>query len=170
MWAKGKVFCIKGAQSIAVIDPAKKRGEDGQYTKYMSSETDIATIIELARAKGCEIRWYYTELATGQGEAIPLKIIITEIPAGHVQPFHTHENIHEVSVVLKGQITVIDSEDLVEEDQADIKGNGTILNREDVVIESPGFRHTVANFSDQPATFITHQTIRTDAEFVPDWK
>ena len=73
-------------------------------------------------------------------------------------------------MVLKGQITVIDSEDLMEEDRVDIEANGTILNREDSVVETPGVRHTVANFSDEPATFITHQTIRTDAEFVPDWK
>lgn len=161
------MFCQKGAQSIAVIDPSKKRGEDGQYTKYPQADDSI---IEQARDNNCEIRWYYTELATGQGETVPLKVIITEIPAGHVQPFHTHENIHEFSVVLKGRITVIDSVDLVEEDKADIKDNGTVLNGGDAVVESPGVRHTVANFSDEPAVFITHQTIRTDAEFEPDWK
>ena len=56
-----------GAQSIAVIDPAQKRGEDGQYTKYTSGEADITAIVEQARNNGCEIRWYYTELSTKDG-------------------------------------------------------------------------------------------------------
>jgi hypothetical protein len=33
----------------------------------------------------------------------PVEVIITEVPPNYIQPFHKHETINEITIVLKGQ-------------------------------------------------------------------
>ena len=161
----------KGHSGVAVIDPKKRAGEPGQYMKYVADDPDLALVLSAARSAGCEIRYYFSDVKTIAGEVIPLKIVVTEIPPGHVQPFHTHETGHEVSVVSEGTITEIESNVLGETDVATLKKVGTKLSAGDTVVEEPGKRHTVANFTRRYAKFTTTQSARMVREkFASDWK
>lgn len=155
---------------IAIIDPKKKHKEDGQYVLYKGADPDRFKIIAAAKEAKKEIRYYYKELATSNGEKIPCQIIITEIPPKHVQPFHTHLSIHEINVVNEGSVMAIDSPISKEDDPA-IFTQGIILNEGDGVTEDTGKRHTIANHTDQYAIFTTTQVARMDIEQFPaDWK
>lgn len=48
-----------------------------------------------------EQRHYY--LFREKDPNFPLELIITEVPPGHTQPFHSHETIDEITVVLHGE-------------------------------------------------------------------
>jgi len=160
----------KGLMGVAVIDPQKKVDEPGQYESYKGSEIDLAKIIVAAKITGCEIRWYYKDLITLFGEVVPAKVIVTEIPPGHIQPFHTHDNVHEITVVDEGSIMAVDSNDLKEEDRARLLEIGVILNQGDMVIEDPNVRHTVLNHTRDYATMTTVQVARIPIEkFSADW-
>lgn len=161
----------KGHSGVAVIDPKKRHGEAGQYVKYAPDDPTLATVVSVARSAGCEVRYYFSDVKTIAGEEIPLKIIVTEIPPGHVQPFHTHETVHEVSVVDEGTITEIESDTLEEVDVVAIKKAGTKLSVGEMVVEEPGKRHTIANFTGEYAKFTTTQSARMQREkFAADWK
>lgn len=161
----------RGHSGIAVIDPKKRPGERGQYVKYAANDPDLAIILSSARSAGYEIRYYFSDVKTIAGEVIPLRIVVTEIPPGHVQPFHAHETVHEVSVVNEGTITEIESDVLEETDFAALKRAGTKLLAGDTVVEEPGKRHTIANFTGKYAKFTTTQSARMQREkFASDWK
>lgn len=161
----------KGLNGIAIIDPKKKFGEAGQYVSYQGNESNLFEEIALAKVASKEVRYYYKKIQTNSGENIPCQIIVTEIPPRHVQPFHTHETLHEISVVDEGSILVIDSNSLGETDTKEILKNGVILHEQDVVIEDPGIRHTVMNHTERYARFTTIQAARIPIEQFPaDWK
>ncbi|HEY9585354.1 MAG TPA: cupin domain-containing protein [Candidatus Paceibacterota bacterium] len=161
----------KGHSGVAVIDPKKRAGEPGQYVKWGADDPDLALVLSAARSAGCEIRYYFNDVKTIAGEVIPLKIVVTEIPPGHVQPFHIHETVHEVSVVNEGTITEIESDVLEESDVAVLKKAGTKLSAGDTVVDEPEKRHTIANFTRKYAKFTTTQSARMAREkFSSDWK
>ena len=161
----------KNLLSIAVIDPLKKVGEPGQYVKYSGKETDFAKIILIARFAKKEIRYYYNDLITNGGEAIPAKVIITEVPPGHIQPFHTHDKVYELTVINEGKLTVIDSQALQENDIEEIMRQGESIEKGDMIIEDPGIRHTVMNQTDTYVVMTTIQVARIPFEqFSADWK
>lgn len=155
---------------LAVIDPKKSYGEPGQYTKHAGPMSCLQTTAEIARAAGCELRWYYKSLETADGEPVASQVIVTEIPPGHVQPFHTHHRIHEMTIVEKGQIIAVDSETLTEADLAELGEVGRIVSAGQMVIEGPGTRHTILNWTDSYARLYTIQTARIGlSEFPHDW-
>lgn len=155
---------------IAIIDPSKKVGEKGQYVPYSGKETNLISQILAARLTGKEIRYYYQDLVTTNGEVIPMKMIITEMPPGHVQPFHAHENVHEVTVINKGKMIAIESETLQEDNLEEIK-KGELLKEGDMVIEDPKVRHTHMNPSNEYTVTTTIQAARVPFEqFSADWQ
>lgn len=164
-----------GLESIAVIDPRKKYREPGQYTGYdltKNPKVNVVAVIAAARATRMEIRYYYRQMATAGGESVPAKFIITEIPPGHVQPFHTHLDVHEFTRVDEGELVAIDSADLTEEDWALIVTQGEILNPGDIVVEDPGVRHTVMNRDPERYCVITTVQVGRvlqPEQFKPDW-
>jgi len=165
-----RVIPNKGHE-IAVIDPSKKYGEDGQYRKYSSDRPDLEEIIARALACGCEIRYYYHGLTTSDGEPIASKLVVTHVPPGHVQPFHTHGTLHEMTIVTWGCIIAVDSDALTEADKDAILKQGTRLTNGDMVVEDPGVRHTVMNPGPAYAIIYTVQTARIPLEKFPaDWK
>jgi len=172
---EGAVSQIIHRTKGALIDPKKKPDEDGQYQLFDLREMsliDAVTFIATAQRENMEIRYYYRELRMQNGKEIPVKIVLTEIPPGHVQPFHTHEEINEVTIVEKGELVVCDSEDLTEENWSGIMEHGRIAGPGDLVREDLGVRHTVANRSQKEyCHIITVQTSRTrDPEkFATDW-
>ncbi len=157
---------------LAVLDHSKKEGEAGQYGAFGPEHADaFETIIDDARIKGWEIRWYWINITTkGNRERVPFKIIRTEIPPNTIQKLHHHETVHEVSVIEDGELWFYDHEGDEEFKFDNIIQNGYAVRAGEMVIEEPGIPHTVANFSGKRATFITYQVIRTDEEFVEDRK
>ena len=153
---------------VAVIDPGLEYGQPGQYVSFEGSEAlRKASLGQLDRK---EVRYYYKNLATSSGEPIPSQLIITHIPPGHVQPFHTHESLHEHTIVAEGNIIAIDSETLLEKDVEEIRRLGTLLGVLDMVVEDPGVRHTIMNPNQCRAVTYTIQTARIPlAEFPHDW-
>lgn len=168
----------KGFQGIAVIDPSKAYGEDGQYESYPGNHLDLETVITKARSINHEIRYYYKNLIAGDGEPIASQVIVTEIPPLHVQPFHTHEQLHEMTIVNEGLIAAIDHETMTEEEARQLmlhRVNITplleVLGVGDMVVEDPGIRHTIMNPVDRAyAKIVTVQTARIPLEEFPhDW-
>jgi len=167
--------------SIAIIDPRKKRGEEGQYVQHKGALHELYALAEQARREGKEIRWYYRDLQTegeeGGVERIASHFIITEVPPRHVQPFHTHYELHEITLVLKGQVVSVNSDTLSEDDLKATIADGRIwqlgepIGRFQTLTEKPGTRHTVANpSSTEWAHIITVQTARKPIEeFSIDW-
>jgi quercetin dioxygenase-like cupin family protein len=158
-----------GYEGVAIIDSKKKAGEEGQFVSIAKDNPDLLTIVMAARMDGKEIRWYYRNLVTYQGKKVPARMIITEIPSGHIQPWHTHESIHELSVVYEGQIVNVEAPETMDLDE--IAKRGTILNKGDMVIEDPGVRHTIANPFPSRAVFSTVQVANIPIDqFNIDWK
>lgn len=156
---------------VAVVDPSMEYGQTDQYVKYSGNKEDLSNIIFAARNQKKEIRYYYKGLSTEEGELISANLIITEIPSGHIQPFHTHEKIHEFTLVNKGIIVAVDSENFQEGELEEIKKQGKLLKEWDMVIEEPEVRHTILNPSDEYAILTTVQTARIPMEDFPtDWK
>ncbi len=168
------MIIIKGdLLEVAVIDFSKKYGEPGQYIKHSGQDKgiDLIKVISVARLAGKEIRYYYQDLTTSNGEKIPAKVIITETPPGFVQPFHVHDKIHEITRIDQGELFVIESEILKESDLEEIKKQGQTLEVGDMVIEDPGVRHTHLNISDKWTVTTTVQTAKKEFEdFAGDWK
>ena len=158
-----------GYDGVSIIDPRKKMGEEGQCIKLKVDNPDFLEVVMRARIDGNEIRWYYRKIVTSNGTQAPVKVIITEIPPGHIQPWHTHENIHEISRVDEGQIWVIDAPETFSREE--IVKRGIALSEGDMVVEDPGTRHTIANSSVKPALFTTIQVANIPIEqFNVDWK
>lgn len=156
---------------VAIIDPGKKYGEPGQYQKYSNDFPELAKIVNQALGFGREVRCYYHGLTASDGEPIASKLIVTHVPPGHVQPFHTHETLHEMTVVALGRIVAVDSETLTEADKDAILEQGARLEIGDMVVEDPGIRHTIMNPGPAYAIIYTVQTARIPLEKFPaDWK
>lgn len=160
-----------GFVSFAIIDTSKKVHEDGQYKKFFVSETsDFHSVIESARQKNFEIRYHYMNVKNNEGGFVPFKMIVTEIPPGHIQPFHVHKNCYEITVVQHGEVSYIEDEFLGNEDVQDIKRISKILREGDMVFDDNSKRHTVANFSDVYVKVLTMQTPKPyTQDFAPDW-
>lgn len=156
-----------GFSKVAFIDPKKKFGEEGQYVACYPKNKKMTRLIASARKKGMEIRYDYSLL----GDRTPYRFIITEIPPGHVQPFHSHKNLCEMTIVLSGEIFYIESKVLTESSSRSLlKKEGKKLVTEGRVVDTSWKRHTVANFSKKYAKMITIQSDNTErVSFVADW-
>lgn len=160
-----------GFSKAAVIDTAKKYGEKGQYQLFSASGKGLGNILNNARKKNFEIRHDY-DLIKVMGKKLPFRFIITDIPPRHVQPFHTHKALHELTIVLSGEIFYIESDRLSEKTsvKSEIKKNGVKLTEGDLVIDDKIKRHTVANFSRKYARMITIQSAKKEgANLLTDW-
>jgi quercetin dioxygenase-like cupin family protein len=156
---------------LAIIDPQKAVGEDGQYRAHTGAFEDMWKTAETARALGMEIRWYYDQ---GIGTAAP-RIIITEIPAGHIQPFHHHEATLETTLVVSGEIIAVESDTLTEQ-QCRLMGYdemlklGRRLGPQQMVVAMPDVRHTILNKTERGAVLVTIQTATSPRDsFSSDW-
>ncbi len=165
-----------GLMAVAIIDPTKAHGVDGQYRKFEGLRDAMLARAEEARAEGFEVRLYYRGLENDQGDKVASVIIETWIPPGHVQPFHTHKTLDEVTLVTEGSILAIDSPYMTENDvrldlRAGDRSFDTVVPTHGVVVEGPGTRHTVANPTDAYATLVTVQTARMPIDSFPsDWE
>lgn len=160
----------KDILEVAIIDPQKALGEDGQYARYRGDHPNLDIILNRARTAGMEIRRYVENIAAPAGGVIPLKYVITEVPPGHVQPFHSHTNVDEINLVNTGEVYFIESETIGESDIDSIREQGILLRSGDVVLSEPEKRHTVANLSGEYAHLIgTISAKGSVSEFRPDW-
>lgn len=157
---------------IAIIDPAKKYGEEGQYVTYEGSLEELEDVAEKARWTRKEVRWYYRDLRDDSDDPVASQVIVTEIPPGHIQPFHTHRTLHEVTIVMHGEIRAVDSDHLEEGSPArELFDAGRVIKERCMVVEGPGTRHTIYNTSQNYATMVTIQTARIPLdEFPHDWE
>ncbi|MCR4276212.1 MAG: cupin domain-containing protein [Candidatus Parcubacteria bacterium] len=161
----------KEALEAAVIDPQKRVDEEGQYIRYRGDYPNLERILTQARADNMEIRRYVENIVAEDGGVIPLKYVITEVPPGHVQPFHSHTNVDEINLISAGEVYFIESETLTEQDVGSIREQGTLLRSGDAVVSSSDKRHTVANLSGAYALLIgTISAKESAAEFKPDWR
>jgi len=156
---------------VGIINPSKRVGDTGQYTLLEGTLEELDGRLILARKHGFEIRWYYKNAMTYEGEIILSQLSMTEIPPGHVQPFHTHHTINETILVIQGSIMAIDSDELDESDLEKLLRNSVRVNQYQSVIQGPGQRHTIFNPFDKYASFIASQTARLPegVELSADW-
>ena len=160
-----------GFSKAAIIDTTKKYGEKGQYNLFSSSAKGLQNILANAKKKHLEIRHDY-DLIKVMGKKLPFRFIITDIPPGHVQPFHKHKALHELTIVLAGEIFYIESNKLSEETstKSEIKKSGIKLTEGDLVIDDKIKRHTIANFSKTYARMITIQSAKKGGtNLITDW-
>ncbi|TSC54581.1 MAG: hypothetical protein LiPW30_47 [Parcubacteria group bacterium LiPW_30] len=160
-----------GFSKAAVIDTTKKYGEKGQYKLFSSSSFGLKNILVNAKKKNFEVRHDY-DLIKVMGKKLPFRFIVTDIPPRHIQPFHTHKSLHEITIVISGEIFYIESNKLSEinTSKSEIKKNGTKLVEGDLVIDDKIKRHTIANFSKKYARMITIQSAKkTGINLVTDW-
>lgn len=76
-----------------------------------------------------------------------LRIVVTDIPAGHVENEHSHDRLGEAIWVLAGEVEI---------SERDAGGVTTETIREgDLVVFGPGRFHNVANRSASPARMLT---------------
>lgn len=156
--------------AVAIIDPSKKIDEDGQYKRYRGDHPEIENILQSAQEAHHEIRRYIENLPSGADGVIPLKYVITDVPPGHVQPFHQHILVDEVNLIESGEVYFIESETLIESDVEAIRKEGVLLRAGDVVVSASGKRHTLANLSDEYTHIIgTISAKSSTTEFKPDW-
>lgn len=159
---------------IAIIDPNKQYGEEGQYVSHSLPLCDARKYAATARQEGKEIRWYYRSIVADGDEPVASQVIVTEIPPGHIQPFHSHNTLHEMTLVMSGMIVAVDDPELDES-----AGIEALLERAErketiaqgqMVIEGPGTNHTILNLTGSYATLVTIQTARIPlTEFPHDW-
>lgn len=155
---------------IAIINPALPFGAPGQYTSFAGDYGDMEKQVQAAIIDGNEVRLYHKDLATPTGENIAAQVIVTHIPPGHVQPFHTHHTLHEMTFVLDGSILAIDSDTLNDADAEEIRKHGSLVSKGRLVIEEPGVRHTIMNPNTCYAVLYTVQSARIPLdEFPKDW-
>ena len=160
-----------GFSKVAVIDTAKKYGDKGQYRLLSSSRKGLKRELTKAKKSKFEVRYDYDLMKAG-GKKLPFRFIITDIPPGHIQPFHKHKNLHELTIVLEGDILYIESDKLSESQSSrnKIKKTGMRLSVGDLVIDDKIKRHTVANFSKSYARMITIQSAKKKgANLIRDW-
>jgi len=160
-----------GFSKTAIIDTTKKYGESGQYRLLSASKKGLKVELAKARKKKFEVRYDY-DLIRAAGKKLPFRFIITDIPPGHVQPFHTHQNLHEVTIVLSGNVWYIENNTLSEiaSSKNELKRKGVNLSEGDLVIDDKIKRHTVANFSRSYARMITIQSSKKEGtNLVTDW-
>lgn len=160
----------KEALEVAIIDPQKRIGEEGQYVRYRGDYPGLEKILVKARAENKEIRRYVENIVAGDGGIVPLKYVITEVPPGHIQPFHSHSNVDEINLIREGEAYFVESETLSERDIDEIRAKGTQLREGDVVVSEPEKRHTLANLSGKYVFVIgTISAKESVREFKPDW-
>ena len=160
-----------GFSKTAIIDTTKKYGDIGQYRLLSAFKKGLKTELAHAKKNRFEVRYDYDLIKAGN-KKLPFRFIITDIPPGHIQPFHTHQNLHEVTIVLNGNIWYIENEKLSEiaSNRSELKKKGVGLSVGDLVIDDKIKRHTVANFSRAYARMITIQSSKKEgANLVRDW-
>lgn len=156
---------------VAIIDPALRHGEPGQYVAIEETGAELLVAVARARFEEKEIRYYYKELDTEHGEKVMSQIIITEMPPGHVQPFHTHHTLHEIIYVQSGCVVAVETDDLSESDSDKIREQGTLMYPGAMMINEPGGRHTMMNPDvGSWAVTVCVQTARIPLDAFPaDW-
>ena len=164
----------KGFAGLAFIDPSKKHSEPGQFISFSAEQLtgNVNALIAEYVSKGFEIRVYYKEIKTKEGISVPVRVIITYMPPGHVQSFHCHDVLHEVITVDQGEIIAVEDPDLQESNLHGIRLHGEILREGDMVVQSTGVRHTIANLTDLWArTTCVQVGIPSEKKFnAVDWK
>lgn len=160
-----------GFSKAAIIDTEKKYGEKGQYRLLPASKKNLRNVLERAKKNKHEVRYDY-DLIKAAGKKLPFRFIITDIPPDHVQPFHKHKDSHELTIVLDGSVSYIESGELSEtaSSKSDLRKKEKKLSTGDLVIDDTNRRHTIANFSDSYARMITIQYAKKKgADMIRDW-
>lgn len=97
------------------------------------------------------------ERVTYQGDQI--RVVLTRIPAGHLQRAHRHEHLYDATYVIHGEVAVI------EEDDSGVERS--VLQTGDFVILDPGPHHTLHNTSPEDAHILTVKCVRRP-DLTPD--
>lgn len=147
---------------IAIIDYGKRFKEKGQYVFHKGGQKDLEKKIAAARKENKEIRYYYKDLRTSSGEALPCQIVVSEIPPGSVQLWHVHEDIHEAIIVNEGRVIAVDATETV--DILKIRERGVVLEKGDMVVQDPGVRHTICNDTGEYVVMTATQVKRIPVE------
>lgn len=116
--------------------------------------------IKEAMEKKIEIRWYYLPKNS-------FEIIKTAIPPGYEQPWHSHYELHEAMLVIKGQVIV--------SEEREGKSTRELLCENDFVIFDSGqeIYHTMKNAGQEYALTLSCKFLGPDAKneqlFKTDW-
>ncbi len=93
---------------------------------------------------GRERRWYY--------QTEQLRVVITKIPAGHVQNEHRHEKMYDATYILEGEVEV--------SERIDGQVRHETAKAGDFVVFAPGPYHNIANQSGSEAVMLTLKFVR----------
>jgi quercetin dioxygenase-like cupin family protein len=96
-----------------------------------------------------ERRWHYGSATQG------FRIVVTEIPPGHVQNEHRHDHLLDVIYVLEGQVQVYQ--------RCDGELRKETLSAGDIACFEPPEFHNVANKSTAPARTLTLKVTKDTA-------
>lgn len=112
------------------------------------SSNEVDKEIKKAMLRNAEIRRYYLP-------NVDLEVIKTLVPPGYQQPWHTHKNIHEAMLVVKGQIEV-----LIEQEK---KIRKIRVKTGDLIVVDRGLDtfHTVKNPTTKYSTTLTFKFLGT---------
>lgn len=80
-------------------------------------------------------------------QADHLKVVLTHIPSGHSQDWHSHKELYDATWVVGGEVMA--------KDLRDGRVHEVRLVAGDFVVFEPGFAHTLTNPSLEPATTLT---------------
>ncbi len=149
---------------IVVTDPQKERWEIGRNTKLFPQGCFEKEVLD-AQMSGKEIKYYYKNLTT-PGKVIPIRLIITEIPPGHIQPFRINEVV-EIDIVIRGIILIVDSPSLTENNKKKILKKGRLLKEGSSIIIEPKIRYTIMNPGHRYAVVYSFQIPNFPSIFFP---
>jgi quercetin dioxygenase-like cupin family protein len=124
------------------------------------SRDTLENEIEAATKRKDEIRWYYFP-------KVSFEIIKTAIPPGYEQPMHSHCDLHEATLVLKGQVVV--------KEETEGKLSEAMLSENDLVVLDRGKKsfHTMKNLGQDYSYTLTFKFLGPDIKdpqlFRLDW-
>lgn len=90
------------------------------------------------------------ERVTYQGDQ--MRVVLTRIPAGHIQRAHRHEHLYDATYVIEGEVVVVEQVGDVSE--------RSVLRTGDFVILDPGPHHTIENRSSETAELLTIKCVQ----------
>lgn len=139
---------------------AFKQGKEPVVLRPPCRHDELSEKIQKAMSENAEIRKYYKP-------NVNLEVIETLVPPHYQQPWHTHIEIHEAMLVVKGQVEV-----LIEKKK---KINRISLNEGDLVVVDRGLDtfHTVRNPTNEYSTTLTFKFLgpakKQNEIFSSDW-
>ena len=151
---------MKEDADVAIVDPGKEVGEEGQFEVYESGDKRIPKLIANTNNEFKRIDYIFKEFDVGEGVKLGLEIVERKLRPGMVMLFHWHEHYHEITIVKKGKAGFIVNNELSEDYDKIMKSDHVVLKKGSVIIFRPGERHAIFNPGMLTTSLITIHTLQ----------